>query len=108
MVNLIMFILVSYGISNILVYGSIFEGFRNFLSKLGTGNTSLYKLFTCMMCLPTWVGFGLSYLLQLQDVGTPMTVYGIDNLYLSIFLDGVLASGAVYAFNVLVEYFEGE
>ena len=50
--------------SMIVVYGSIFESFRNLLSKLGTGDKSLYKLFTCMMCMPTWVGFGLSYLLD--------------------------------------------
>jgi len=108
MVNLFIFVLVAYGISNILIYGSIFQGWRTLLSKLGTGDKSLYKLFTCMMCLPTWVGFGLSYLLQSQGVDTPMTTYGVENLHLSIFLDGVLTSGAVYAFNVLVEHFEGE
>ena len=68
---------------------------------------SLYKLFTCMMCMPTWVGFGLSYLLQSQGVDTPLTMYGIENLYLVMFLDGVLASGGVYTLNVLVEHFEG-
>lgn len=108
MVNLFIFVLVAYGISNILVYGSIFEWFRRLLAKLGTGDTSLYKLFTCMMCLPTWVGFGLSFVLQSQGVSTPMTTYGIENMFLAMFLDGVLASGAVYAFNVLVEHFEGE
>lgn len=108
MLNLIIFILVAYGISNILVYGSIFEWFRNLLAKLGTGDTSLYKLFTCMMCLPTWVGFGLSYLLHTQGVDTPMATFGVEHLYLKVFLDGVLTSGGVYAFNTLVEYLEGE
>lgn len=105
--NLIIFVLVAYGISNILVYGSIFEWWRELLAKFGTGGSSLYKLFTCMLCLPTWVGFVLSYVLQMQGINTPMTSYGLDNGYLAIFLDGVLASGAVYAFNVLVEHFEG-
>jgi hypothetical protein len=108
MMNLLIFIVVTYGISNILIYGSIFQWWRDLLSKLGTGDKSLYKLFTCMMCLPTWVGFILSYLLQSQGVETPLTVYGVENLYLAVFLDGILASGGVYAFNTLVEYLEGE
>tara|TARA_B100000927_G_scaffold244457_1_gene206789 strand:+ start:2602 stop:2775 length:174 start_codon:yes stop_codon:yes gene_type:complete len=56
--------------------------------------------------MPTWVGFGLSYLLQMQGMDTPFTIYGLENLYLIVFLDGVLASGGVYAFNVIVEHFE--
>ncbi len=106
MTNLIIFILASYGISNILVYSSVFEGLRNNLKRLGTGPKSLHKLFNCMMCMPTWVGFILSVVLQLVGTPTPFTEYGVENFVLAIFLDGVLASGAVYAFNVLVEHFE--
>lgn len=108
MTNLIIFVLVSYGISNILVYSSIFEGLRDNLMKLGTGPKSLYKLFSCMMCMPTWIGFILSTVLQLTGAPTPFTTYGVESLLLSVFLDGVLASGSVYAFNSLVEFFEGE
>ena len=108
MTNLFIFILASYGISNILVYSSIFEGLRKTLEKLGTGPRSLHKLFNCMMCMPTWVGFILSAGLQFSGAPTPFTEYGVESLLLVVFLDGVLASGAVYAFNVLVEYLEGE
>lgn len=106
MTNLFIFILASYGISNILVYSSIFEGFRNNLKRLGTGPKSLHKLFSCMMCMPTWVGFILSTVLQLYGVNTPFTTYGVESFGLAIFLDGVLSSGAVYALNVLIEYLE--
>lgn len=106
MTNLFIFILASYGISNILVYSSIFEGLRENLAKLGTGPKSLYKLFSCMMCMPTWVGFILSAILQFCGVQTPFTYYGVEYFWLAVFLDGVLSSGAVYAFNVLVEHFE--
>ena len=108
MTNLIIFILGAYGFSNIVVYGSNFQWFRNALEKLGTGPLSLYKLFTCMMCLPTWVGFGLSALFQHYGVETPISSLGLDNYWWVLFLDGVLTSGGVYAFNVLVEYFEGD
>lgn len=106
MTNLIIFILASYGISNILVYGSVFEWLRNLIGKMGTGPVSLHKLFTCMMCMPTWVGFILSFVLQSNGVETPFVSYGLDNLWLVIFFDGVLASGSVYTLNVIVEYFE--
>jgi len=106
MTNLLIFILASYGVSNILVYSSVFEGLRNNLKKLGTGPKSLHKLFSCMMCMPTWVGFTLSAVLQLVGAPTPFTEYGVEYFALAVFLDGVLASGAVYAFNVLVEHFE--
>lgn len=106
MTNLFIFILASYGISNILVYSSVFEGLRNNIKKLGTGPKSLHKLFNCMMCMPTWIGFILSAVLQYFGAPTPFTTYGVENFALAIFLDGILASGSVYAFNVLVEYLE--
>lgn len=104
---LLIFILVCYGISNILVYGSIFEGWRKFLAKMGTGDYSLYKLFTCMMCLPTWIGFLVSFVMMYTGGTTPVAKYlSLDDPLLIMFLDGVLASGGVYAFNVLVEKLE--
>lgn len=106
MTNLFIFILASYGISNILVYSSIFEGLRDNLEKLGTGPKSLHKLFSCMMCMPTWIGFILSAVLQLCGVETPFVSYGVEYFWLAVFLDGVLSSGAVYAFNVVVEHLE--
>jgi len=108
MTTLLIFILACYGTSNILAFGSIFGGFRNLLSKMGTGPYSLHKLFTCMMCLPTWVGFGFSAIFQLYGGDTPSTIIGIDDLTLSVFTDGIIASGGVYVLNVMVEYLEGE
>jgi len=105
MINLLVFILASYGISNILVYGSIFGWWRDQLEKLGTGRASLHKLWSCMMCMPTWVGFGLSAVLQYNGVETPFSDDNM-NFWLAVFLDGVLASGSVYALNVIIEHFE--
>lgn len=107
MINLFIFILLAYGISNILIYGSIFEGLRESLKKLGTGDKSLYKLFTCMICLPTWIGFIISTIFHLYEVATPVSGLGINSPALAIFLDGCLASGGAYVLNVLVEHFEG-
>ena len=107
MTNLLIFILTVYGISNILVYSSIFEGFRDFLTKFGTGPKSLSKLFSCMMCLPTWIGFIVSIIFNINNIPTPLSIFNPESMLLTTFLNGMIASGGVYAFNVLVEFFEG-
>jgi hypothetical protein len=48
--NTVIFLLICYGACNNLIYGSLFEGFRQYLTKFGTGGYSLHKLFTCFMC----------------------------------------------------------
>ena len=56
--KIIVFELLVYGITNIVVFGSIFESWRNFWNKL---NPSFFgKLMSCPLCLSTWVGGILS------------------------------------------------
>ena len=98
--NTIAFILICYGASNNLIYGSIFEGFRNFLAKFGTGGYSIYKLFTCFMCLSTWIGFVITTLLILTKNTTPLA---INNIYLSVFLHGLLSTAGVWVTHTLQE-----
>jgi hypothetical protein len=105
----LIWLLAAYGMSNILVYGSIFQGMRDTLS-LWVDNQyvpfrGLFKfmsdLLSCMMCTSTWVGFFISYVAY-----SPWTeIIGL-NEYASIFFDGMLASGFVWAFNGIVEWFE--
>jgi hypothetical protein len=104
----ILFLAVSYGISNIIVHGSIFEGMRNFFLKHNPGFFGV--LFTCMICLPTWVGFILSYGLTLLNYThfTPFGSIGLEVLWLRIFLDGCLTSGVVWFIHTLQEYLEKE
>jgi len=109
MTQLILWIIMTYGISNILVYGSIFNGPRNSINKMAENSDSLFngffvfisEMLKCMMCTPTWVGFFLGISLyspvhQILEV-TP---------YVSWFFDGMLASGSVWALNSIVEWFE--
>ena len=101
--NLLIFILICYGACNNLIYGSIFEGFRNFLSKFGTGGNSIHKLFTCFMCLGTWMGFAISAILLFSGNSTPLN---INNIWLSIFLHGLLSAGGVWLLHTLQEALE--
>ena len=107
MITLI-FILTCYGFCNNIIYGSVFEGFRNFLKKFGTGGYSLYKLFTCFMCLGTWAGFILSYFLIRFGFEklTPWGNYGLTDNNLTIFLNGLLSGGCVWLIHTIQEAFE--
>jgi hypothetical protein len=104
--ELLLIILVSYGISNIIVFGSIFDGFRNFMDDLSPNFFG--KLFSCMMCTPWWVGFFLSLGAQLSGYSqfSPFYNYGLENIYLSIFLDACLISGTTWLIHNVQEYFE--
>ena len=98
------FLLLSYGITNIVVFGSIFSGFRNFWN---THNPSFFgKLFSCPLCFSTWVGFILSFTFSMFGYATPMSSYGVDYFPLMVFLDGCLTSGGVWLIHTVQEFFE--
>jgi hypothetical protein len=99
----------AYGLSNILVYGSIFNGPRNFIFnqadhgfRIFTGFFKFLKgMLSCMMCTPVWVGFFFGIFLY-SPVHEMLEVHK----YYSWFFDGMLASGAVWAINAIIEWFE--
>jgi hypothetical protein len=106
--NTIVFLLICYGACNNLIYGSLFESFRNFLSKYGTGGYSLHKLFTCFMCLGTWMGFAISFIFiyfGYSDL-TPVGSMGVTDFYLVIFLNGLLSAGGVWLIHTFQELLE--
>ena len=106
--EIFIWVLMAYGMSNILVYGSIFQGLRNGLENLGNSNwvfSGVGKFFSdllsCMMCTSTWVGFFFGVVLY-----SPTNVHlGCDN-HVSWFFDGLFASGCVWAINSIIEWFE--
>jgi hypothetical protein len=106
--ELLTWIIAAYGMSNILVYGSIFEGLRNTIHEFAKINIPIIShtfkflsgLIVCMMCTSTWVGFFMSLFFS------PFTVFLGVNEYVGIFFDGMLASGSVWAINSIIEWFE--
>jgi hypothetical protein len=104
--NFIIFMLLSYGITNIVVFGSIFEPWRNLWDRVNP--TFFGKLFNCPLCLSTWIGFTLSLVFTFLGLYTPMTDYGLTLIPLLIFLDGCLTSGVVWLIHTIQEFFEGE
>jgi len=109
MTQLLIWILVAYGMSNIIVYGKIFNKQRNWIHRQAdTENifqSSIFgfisELISCMMCTSAWTGFFLSF-----TYFSPSFELLNANYYYSIFIDGMLASGAVWAINAIVEWFE--
>ena len=82
----LIWILAAYGMSQILVYGSIFDKPRNWITKK---STFFGDLLGCMMCTSTWVGFFFS----LTFYSPTLAMCSIE--YVNIFFDGMLASGSV-------------
>lgn len=106
MIDLLIFILVSYGLTQILVYGKIFDFIRPKRGKLG-------ELFSCTMCVGWWVGaflyvvspyidlfsFGGISLASAIHIGSvEYSIYGL----VSMVLVGCLSSGTSYMLDKLI------
>lgn len=110
--KLLIFLLITYGVSNIVVFSSIFKGWRNFWSSISPNFWG--TLFTCMICFPTWVGFLGSALVWSPTEYYEIVTNGLNvfNLFtipkglISTFLDGCLASGSVWLIHTFQEGIE--
>jgi hypothetical protein len=93
--GLLYFVLVAYGLTQILVYGSIFNKIRPSRQWLhGFG-----KLFHCPMCMGFWVG------VFLWGINRYTELFTFDyNLANSLIL-GSLSSGTCYLLGVLINDF---
>ena len=109
MINLIIFMIVAYGMTTILVYGSIFNGFRQSIHNWGNNEFAPFQflgkflsgLISCVLCTSTWLGFFLSMIMF-----SPVHTFIGLNEYFSVFFDGMLSAGSVWAINAIIEWFE--
>ena len=122
--TLLVFILSSYGFSNMVVYSTgpfgVFEWWRNISEKI---HPKFGELFNCMMCFPMWVGMFLSVINIFviphgTFIFTPMNALLLPSYYLSnssefwlvtiavILMDGAIASGTSWILHNVEEYFE--
>ena len=89
MIDLIYFILIAHGLTQILCYGKIFDKIRPAEGFFG-------ELFRCSMC----VGFHVGWFLWLIK---PLTnLYHFDNSILTAFLLACLSSGTSYLLDKTV------
>ena len=109
MIQLVIFMIVAYGLTTILVYGSIFNGLRNKIREASNEGYKLTRpifkfmsdLISCMLCTGTWVGFLLSLTFY-----SPISHFIGLNEYYSVFFDGMLSAGSVWGINAIIEWFE--
>ncbi len=95
---ILFYILACYGMTSILVWGSIFENQRTWIKK---HSKFFGDLISCTLCTSTWVGFFMS--LTLGSV----SVQYFDTFWLfNLFYDGMFTAGSVWALNAIVEWFE--
>ena len=93
--DLIYFILAAYGLTQILIFGSIFNKIRpsrNWLNGFG-------KLFHCPMCMGFWVG------LLLFGINRWTELFTFDYTLANAFILGWLSSGTCYLLGVLINDF---
>jgi len=96
--KLILWAFAAYGMTSILVWGSIFESTREFIKRK---SKFFGDLISCTLCTSTWVGFFMSIVLG----GLIGPIFGI-HWFVGIFFDGMFTAGIVWAINSIIEFFE--
>jgi len=107
-IKIFVWIVIAYGLMNIVVFGSIFKWLRNYIEKWSKSDNPLnffglflYGIITCPLCFGVWEGFFLSIVL----FSPVCEIFDIPR-NLSWFFDGIFSAGAVWAINSIVEFFE--
>lgn len=95
---ILFWILAAYGMTSILVWGKIFDNQRDWIKK---HSKFFGDLISCTLCTATWVGFFMSLTL-----GGLTNHYVSCSWYTSMFFDGMLSAGSVWALNAIIEFFE--
>lgn len=95
---LLLWVFIAYGMTSIIVWGSIFEKPREWISKKSEWFGTLVS---CTLCTSTWVGFFLS--ITLGGLTSPLLdVHWVFGIY----FDGMFTAGSVWLINTIVEFFE--
>jgi len=87
-VNLVYFVLCSFGLTQILIYGKILDKIRPTKGFLG-------ELLSCPMCTGFWVG------VFLWALNGTTELFSFDSSLSTALLLGALSSGTSYILNVL-------
>ena len=108
MIKIFIWIMLCYGLTNIVVFGMIFENFREFFNKWSNTQNIfnfvggfIYKIITCPMCFGLYAGIFFSI-----TVFSPSHIFFNTPIWYSWFIDGILSSGCVWLTNSVVEFFE--
>lgn len=98
MEKLMLWAFIAYGMSSIIVWGTIFEKQREWIKSK---SKFFGDLVSCTLCTSTWVGFFMSIMIG----GLSSEILDIPWIF-SIFFDGMFTAGIVWAINAIIEFFE--
>ncbi len=96
--TLLFWTMAAYGMTSILVWGSIFDNARAWIKKY---SKFFGDLISCTLCTSTWVGFFMSLVLGSLSEQFFDTFWPIN-----FFFDGMFTAGSVWAINGVIEFFE--
>lgn len=107
--KLLAWFIMNYGLMNIMVFSSIFSGFRNKVRRIGDMEIPLISPFfdfisgfmSCPMCFSFHGGWFLSLF-----IFSPSHELFHTPTWISWFFDGIMSSGAVWAINSYIEWYE--
>lgn len=112
MLTLLAYIIFAYGTANMIIFASgpfgVFEKWRNFAHRVSDG---FGELFTCPMCLSTWIGLVFSAIniwLVPTVAFTPFNmVFGVgEYIPLVLIMDMGFTSGIVWLIHQFEEMME--
>lgn len=110
--KLLVYFVMVYGLSNMIAFTSgpfhIFSKIREYVYH---NHKTVYELLTCMICLPTNIGFFFSLINILFFSNTLFTPYNIlfsGELpwFAIVFFDGIVTSGVVWFIHTIQMFFE--
>lgn len=99
----IVWILVLYGIVQIIVESSLFRPVRNFFGKY-FWTQPIYMLISCFICAGTWVAFVLSniWYSPIHSIFSyPAIILGIDCTF---FFDGMFGSCVIWFIHLFEQF----
>lgn len=99
MLGLLFFAFSSYGMTSILVWGSLFNSTREWIKK---HSKFFGDLISCTLCTSTWVGFFMSLVLG----GLANRYFNNIPWYVCMFIDGMYSAGIVWFINSMSEFLE--
>lgn len=107
--TLLAWFIMSYGLMNIMVFSSIFSGFRSKVRQIGDMElpivSPLFDFISGFMSCPMCFSFHGGWFLSLFIFSPSYELFHTPT-WISWFFDGIMSSGAVWAINAYIEWFE--
>jgi len=109
LIKVLCWFILSYGLMNIMVFSSIFSGLRDNLRKLGDSKipviSPIFDFVSGFMSCPMCFSFHGGWFLSIFVFSPSLEIFN-SSIWVSWFFDGIMSSGAVWAINSIIEWFE--